>query len=265
MADVYPVLNQPLSAVAVVLRSVEFYASLVQPMAIGDMGDKGAAPILTQAIVLTTILARSANLEPVIIALATAAVATSSKVLAQATVLLAAVAVTRSANLSVSQPLVSKPMPLAYNDNASDCAYAPWISAGALTPPPATLTLGTRTSVLFDDGLGNTLQIKNPSFGNVDTMDLHRLVLETRGGETRVFRDSNWPTDYIFKIKFRALCDADALALQNFLLATPGRLMTYTDHENREWEGLLTTPDSGIPQVGKKNFECELIFIGRPA
>lgn len=105
-----------------------------------------------------------------------------------------------------------------------------------------------------------SVQLRNPDFGNGDSLEIRRISRKTRGGDLRVFRDPSWPKNRNFKVTFSFLKQDDLTRLLDFVQRTVGQIVTYTDHEGREWEGIILTPSDEVSQPGINNFAAQFTF-----
>lgn len=83
------------------------------------------------------------------------------------------------------------------------------------------------------------MTIKKPIFGNRLTVDTQSITRRTLSGETKVTRATTWPRITSQAVEFRALSDSQKEQYQIFLIANAGRLMTVTDHLERQWSGVI--------------------------
>lgn len=93
-----------------------------------------------------------------------------------------------------------------------------------------------------------TIQIKNPELGDIERYSQTRLVVETRGGDLSIFRDSSWPTDNELALTFTELSGDEKQDLEDFIEATLGVEFKYTDHNGLIWKAIITTPDVLVVQ-----------------
>jgi hypothetical protein len=145
--------------------------------------------------------------------------------------------------------------------------YTPYVGDGpsdipapSVTPP----TLGTGTlTMLVRDTPAVTVTMKNPEFGNTDTITFAQIDRVTRGGDRKVFADIDWVDAQTFRLTVTRLCDVDAEAMVDFLNNSLGHVVILTDWENRQWAGLIITPETNvINDLG--GMTVEIVFEGVP-
>lgn len=105
-----------------------------------------------------------------------------------------------------------------------------------------------------------SIQLRNPDFGNSDTIEIRRINRKTRGLELVVFRDPSWPKTRTFKVNFTFLKQDDLLRLLDFIHRTLGQIVTYTDYNGRVWNGIIITPGDEVSQPGTDNFAAQFTF-----
>lgn len=93
---------------------------------------------------------------------------------------------------------------------------------------------------------GGSVTLRNPEFGNSEQVELQRAFNETRGGDVRVFRDSNRPNSTRITITVRMMTSAKAAELLTFLRDCIGQLTTFVDENARSWTGIILNPDTAV-------------------
>ncbi len=145
------------------------------------------------------------------------------------------------------------------------CQYAPFIGDGPGTAIPATMpTLGTAKVTLTYPFVSptSTLVLRNPQFGNVDRLAFDRINRETRGGTLIMFVDPKWPKQQVMNVTFAALTRAMKDSLLTFLAASIGKDIGYLDHENRQWKGIVLTPEATIQNDSRNGYTVTFEFEG---
>lgn len=105
--------------------------------------------------------------------------------------------------------------------------------------------------------------LRSPEFGNTFTLDTHAIVTKSMDGSTVFIYDSAWPKIDRFKIHFKALSRQQANTLIDFFIGTAGQEILYTDHEDRDWLGIITTESPVVRQYGRAcQWETEFEFEG---
>lgn len=107
------------------------------------------------------------------------------------------------------------------------------------------------------------MNIRKPIFGNRLTVDTQSIVRRTLSGETKVTRAATWPRFTSQAIEFRALSDSQKEQYQIFLTANAGRLMTVTDHLERQWHGVIQDNPVFTREGDKCLWKLSFIFLAQ--
>lgn len=145
--------------------------------------------------------------------------------------------------------------------------YSPFVGTGDpnYTPPPTTApTLGTATLTLTYPYTSptSTLVLRNPEFRNQDSLNFNRINRETRGGTLVIYADPSWPKSQTLRLEIHSLKQSQVDDLLTFLLDSLGKEIGLKDHENRQWRGIILTPDAEISHVGRENRTVQFDFEG---
>ena len=145
--------------------------------------------------------------------------------------------------------------------------YTPFVGSGSsgITPPTTTVpTLGSATLTLTYPYTSptTTLTLRNPDFRNQDSLNFNRINRETRGGTLVVYADPNWPKAQTLSLTISHLKQTQVDDLFDFLLESLGQEVGLLDHENRQWRGIILTPDAEVSHVGRENRSVQLEFEG---
>lgn len=128
--------------------------------------------------------------------------------------------------------------------------YAPFVGSGGdpfypvLETTPPVLVHNTLTLTFPVISPTSTLVLKNPEFGNTDSLVFQVINRQSRGGDQIVFSDPTWPHDEILEFTITNLCDVDPLIA--FMNETLGQEIGMLDWEGQTWKGVLTAPDTKI-------------------
>ena len=146
--------------------------------------------------------------------------------------------------------------------------YTPFVGVADpnFTPPDTTVpTLGQHklrlTYPFASPSLSLTLT--NPAFGDKDRLNFNRINRETRGGTLIVYADPKWPKTQTLAIQVDNMSPNQAEDMINFLRTTLGQEIGLLDWENRQWRGIVTTPDARITHVGRGDRSIAFEFQGR--
>lgn len=159
-------------------------------------------------------------------------------------------------NLEVDDSLgVTHSLTYFVDRDATECQYTPFVGDGPNDPaPPSTTppTLGVATLTLTYPYASptTTLVLRNPDFGNQRSLGFSRINRTTRGGSLEVFADPDWPQTETLSLTIDALSEAQAQAFLDFLGTSLGQEIGLLDWENRQWRGIITTPDADVTDNG---------------
>jgi len=150
-------------------------------------------------------------------------------------------------------------------------SYTPFIgesTINAINPPGSMLPFvqdSTKQFRLEYPALGaveDTVLLRAPELDNIDQNVSNRINRETRGGNLVIFADSTWPKVNTIKVTFIGLSEAEAIALQDFIINHLGKDILLTDWEGREWIGVIISPEDVISQTGDCNWTASFSFEG---
>jgi hypothetical protein len=146
--------------------------------------------------------------------------------------------------------------------------YTPFVgfSTDTETTPPDIVvpTLGTATMTLTYPYVSptTTLVLRNPQFSNKDTLNFNRINRQTRGGALIVYANSIWPKIQILQVEVRWLKPAQLASYLTFLGLSLGQEIGLLDHENRQWRGIITKPDTPVSNPENKDLTISFEFEG---
>jgi len=146
--------------------------------------------------------------------------------------------------------------------------YTPFVGTGgdpsytapSTTPPvlghaTLTLTYPYATSDIV-------LVLRNPEPDNSDVLSFNRIKRESRGGSLIIFADPKWPKSQTLHLTVNNLTGQQVSDMKNFMMASLGREIGLLDWENRQWRGVIKTPDAQITQQGRHNRSITFEFQG---
>ena len=132
--------------------------------------------------------------------------------------------------------------------------YSPFV--GSTTDPDAPSPPKTGQPVIGDSSgvtffypaVDPTLSIhlRGPEFDNKDSLAFHRIKRESRGGTLIVFADQIWPKIQHLTFQFNGLAEDEAQNFLDFCRQTLGKEVGLLDWENREWRGVIVSPQDPI-------------------
>lgn len=103
---------------------------------------------------------------------------------------------------------------------------------------------------------------RSPDFGNINEISFERVNRRSRGGDVIIFRDTDWPKTEVLNLNFTLTKEADARTILYLIKETTGKIIQYTDHENRVWEGVIQNPDAELIQTGRSTWSINILFEG---
>lgn len=142
---------------------------------------------------------------------------------------------------------------LTYSISGARCAdkeYAPLVgesgddSYGEIPISPPVLADGTLTLTYPRVAPTTTLVLKNPEFGNSDTLSFTLIDRTTRGGDWESYGDPKWSKSQVFRLEIHNLCDPDSDELVDFLNESLGKEIGLADWEGRNWAGVIIAPNT---------------------
>lgn len=98
-----------------------------------------------------------------------------------------------------------------------------------------------------------SVTLRNPDFGNRESVQLRRINRKSRGGDLQIMRKANWPQTNIFEYQISNLKEEEKQAFLNFVRTSLGQQITMTDYEGRSWTGFILTPNEEAAEQGRKN------------
>lgn len=153
--------------------------------------------------------------------------------------------------------------------NCTRFRYTPFVgeaSDPSYTPPSTTEpTLGSHKLRLTYPYTSPTLTLTlpNPSFGDKDRLNFNRINRETRGGTLVIYSDPKWPKTQTLAIQVDNLNPNQAEDMISFLRTSLGQEIGLLDWENRQWRGIVTTPDARITHVSRQDRSIAFEFQGQ--
>jgi len=105
--------------------------------------------------------------------------------------------------------------------------------------------------------------LPNPELGDARRLDTQVLNRETRGGEYKSFKDSDWPVKEIHVYEWPLLDNTERDNLEAFFVANAGEAVHIIDHNSDEWDGVFLTDVLDI-RVSKDDctYATSLEFLG---
>lgn len=163
---------------------------------------------------------------------------------------------------------------LSYTISGTRCVekeYSPFVgtepgddSYGPISVTPPVLTHGTLTLTYPRVSPTTTLVLKNPAFGNTDTITFSMVAVETRGGDRITFADPKWGSVQIRNMAINNICETLVDDIVSFINESLGKEIGLLDWEGRNWKGvILQNPGTNpIVQTGRNAYSFTLTFQG---
>lgn len=105
-----------------------------------------------------------------------------------------------------------------------------------------------------------TLELRNPEFGNKETIQSKRISRNIRGGDLVVFRDNNWSVTNILDFEITVLSQDRITEFLTFIRLTLGQPITLIDYMGRSWTGIIITPTEEAIQSGREFWKIKFQF-----
>lgn len=147
-------------------------------------------------------------------------------------------------------------------------SYSPYVGsttdANYTAPSTTAPTIGHNTLTLTYPYTSptTTLTLRNPSFGDKDRLTYTRINRMTRGGTLIVYSDTKWPKLQTLAVQVDNLSPKQASDLISFLRTSLGKEIGLLDWENRQWRGIVTTPDAQVTNTSKNDLSVSFQFQG---
>jgi len=91
-----------------------------------------------------------------------------------------------------------------------------------------------------------SIHLRGPELDNTDRLSFHRVNRESRGGTLILYADPIWPKIAHLGFQFNGLNEAESQEFLDFCLLTLGKEIGFIDWENREWRGVIVSPQEPI-------------------
>jgi hypothetical protein len=114
-------------------------------------------------------------------------------------------------------------------------------------------------SIILTQG-SRSVTLRNPDFGDTDTIESRRIQRKNRGGDLIMYRDPQWPKTETLTFEFSYLKRTDLMSLLEFIKATLGQNVVLTDYNGRTFTGIIITPSEELAQAGRENFTAKFSF-----
>lgn len=105
-----------------------------------------------------------------------------------------------------------------------------------------------------------SVQLRNPDFGDKESVEVRRVSRKTRGGDIILYRDPAWPKYVTYEWKWSFLFERDLQNLLHFMRQSLGQVISVTDYEGRVMSAIITTPAGEVSQEGVEDYRASLSF-----
>lgn len=144
--------------------------------------------------------------------------------------------------------------------------FSPYVGAGTdgyptFSATAPTLSTGVLTLTYPRVGPSLTVTLKNPTFGNVDSLAFPKIDRTTRGGERVLFSDPDWGSAQVLTMTVENICSPDIDDLLTFLNTSLGKEIGLADWEGRNWAGVIMAPQTEISKT-VTGWRLQLVFEG---
>lgn len=139
------------------------------------------------------------------------------------------------------------------------CDLPEYTPSGSFPANPLTSDNPSLTLV----GVGS-LTLRNPEFGDKESLQIDRALNVSRAGRRNIFRQSTWPKTIRLTYTFRELTTVEATAILTFIQANLGLPVTLTTHDGRVLTVFLQPEESQVTdtRAGDCRWGAALSMIG---
>jgi hypothetical protein len=113
---------------------------------------------------------------------------------------------------------------------------------------------------LIDDTV--TLVLRNPRFGNTQSLEFQRAAGATRSGTPYLARRAYWPAREMYKYEIAALTDTQLTQILEFIERNVGCYIYWVDHHGIYRGGYISEPASPAIRKSKSRGKIVLQFVG---
>lgn len=95
----------------------------------------------------------------------------------------------------------------------------------------------------------HTAILPQPLLSNREELNKTRIQRKTRAGTLKTYTDPSWPSTEIFRFKFQDLTNDEKDDLADLIAVSLAKKVRLTDHEGRQWDGLISNPNGEYAQL----------------
>lgn len=85
----------------------------------------------------------------------------------------------------------------------------------------------------------DTVDLRNPEYGDTEVYDDKVLVRRTRGDEVKTFRSDDWTTDRRFQYTITTITESVKDSFESFIQNHAGERISLTDHDDNQYDGYI--------------------------
>lgn len=104
------------------------------------------------------------------------------------------------------------------------------------------------------------IELRNPEFGNSETLDLGLTLKRTMTG--KVYTYIQTPVKYVLKMSFEAVKESQRDDLITFLKVTAGQTLIFLNHNGETWSGKIIDPEKTFTQIKSYRNQFDITFAG---
>ena len=104
------------------------------------------------------------------------------------------------------------------------------------------------------------LDLPSPDFENKESFNNNRVNRQSRGGDQFIATRDYWPKSKTYEMTWSWLTYAKRQEVQRFIHNTLGQGMTLTDHEGRNYNGVINNPDAAFTESGHEKNSVSIHF-----
>lgn len=138
--------------------------------------------------------------------------------------------------------------------------YSPY-QGGTPVLPLTIPTYVRKPTVSFTLGL-STITLPCPELSDDRQLEITRVSRTTLDGSLMLYKDPDWPIVETLSLNFQWIKDEDIDGILQFLNDSLGKNVTYVDHFDRTWIGVITTPFAEAVHGARHNIAINIEFQG---
>lgn len=130
-----------------------------------------------------------------------------------------------------------------------------------------TITIRDHTTLFYPFSSPTlTVNLRNPEFGDIDSVDTNAVMRQTRGGEFKTVKETSWFSQETLSLSFKSLTRLQAVSLIDLFEESAGDEIGLIDWYGRTWKGFISENPSeilqGIGNLYDANYSAQFKFEG---